>query len=99
MIKHIVVWRMKDLPGRTKRQTAEAMQERFKGLPGLIPGLLRIEIGIDLSRSDASCDVALYSEFESQAALDAYQEHPAHQALLPFIREAATERRLVDYEV
>jgi len=41
----------------------------------------------------------LYSEFDSQAALAAYQEHPAHKALLPFIREAATERRLVDYEV
>ena len=90
---------MKDLPGRTKQQTAEAMQEEFKSLPGIIPGLLRIEIGIDLSRSDASCDVALYSEFESRAALDAYQEHPAHKALLPFIREAVTERRLIDYEV
>jgi Stress responsive A/B Barrel Domain len=98
MIKHIVLWRLKDLPDRSRQETAAAMKEKFESLLGVIPGLRRLEIGIDCSRSDASSDVALYSEFDSQAALAAYQEHQAHKALLPFIREAATERRLVDYE-
>jgi hypothetical protein len=98
MIKHIVFWRLKDLPNRTRTETAVAMKEKFQGLLGVIPGLRRLEIGLDFSRSDASCDVALYSEFDSREALAAYQEHQAHKALLPFIREAATERRLVDYE-
>ena len=98
MVKHIVFWRFKDLPDRTRKETAEALKGKFKGLAGVIPGLRQLEIGVDFSRSDASCDVALYSEFESRTALGAYQEHPAHKALLPFIREAMIERRVVDYE-
>jgi hypothetical protein len=27
-----------------------------------------------------------------------YQAHPLHQAIVPFVGEAASERRLVDYE-
>ena len=46
----------------------------------------------------ASCDLALYAEFESWAALGAYQAHPEHKAMMPFILEARTERRLCDYE-
>ena len=66
---------------------------------GRVPGMLRIEVGLDCSRTDSSSDVALYAEFESRAALDAYQAHPDHKAVMPFILEARSERRLVDYEV
>lgn len=45
---------------------------------GRIPGLLRLEIGEDTSRVDYACDVVLYTEFDSQASLDAYATHPAH---------------------
>jgi len=40
--------------------------------------------------------VALYSEFTSKAAFDAYYVHPAHQEIVGFIRTLATERRVVD---
>ncbi|HHH72640.1 MAG TPA: Dabb family protein, partial [Sulfuricurvum sp.] len=33
-----------------------------------------------------------------KAALEAYQRHPEHQALIPFIGGASSERRVVDYE-
>jgi hypothetical protein len=35
----------------------------------------------------------------TRAALDVYQAHPDHTAVMPFILEARSERRLVDYEV
>lgn len=34
---------------------------------------------------EAPYDIALYSEFISKAALDAYQDYPQHVALKPFI--------------
>jgi hypothetical protein len=34
---------------------------------------------------EAPYDIALYSDFISKAALDAYQEYPQHVALKPFI--------------
>ena len=41
---------------------------------------------------------APYRHFASREALAVYQTHPLHQAIVPFVAEAASERRLVDYE-
>ncbi len=99
MVKHIVFWRLKpEAHGQSAAENARAIKERLESLRGRVPGMLRIEVGIDFSRTDSSCDLALYSEFESRAALDAYQAHPEHKAVMPFILEARSERRLVDFE-
>ena len=100
LIKHLVLWKLKpEAHGRSAAENARAIKEKLEGLRGRVPGMLRIEVGIDFSRTDSSSDVALYSEFETRAALDAYQAHPDHKAVMPFILEARSERRLVDYEV
>ena len=99
MVKHIVLWRLKpEAHGRTAAENARAIKEKLEALRGRIPGLLAIEVGLDFSRTGDSCDLALYSEFESRAALDAYQAHPEHKAVMPFILEARRARHLVDYE-
>ncbi|HEX3698735.1 MAG TPA: Dabb family protein [Polyangia bacterium] len=99
MVKHIVLWRLKETAHGNDRPTnARLIKEKLEALRGQIPGMIRIEVGLDVSRSEQSSDVVLYSEFESRAALDGYQEHPAHKAVMPFILEARVERRLVDYE-
>ena len=98
MLKHIVMWRLKDnAHGNDKTTNARLMKEKLEALMGRIPELKKIEVGIDFSATEMSDDVVLYSEFEDQAALDAYQIHPEHQAVVAFIREAVTSRRLVDY--
>lgn len=100
MVKHIVVWRLKpEAHGRPAADNARAIKEKLEALRGRIPGMLRIEVGLDFSREETSSDVVLYSEFESRAALDAYQIHPEHEAVKGFILEARSERRLVDYEL
>ena len=99
MVKHIVLWRLKpEAHGRPAAENARAIKEKLEALRGRIPGMLTIEVGLDFSRSDNSCDLALYSEFESRAALDVYQAHPEHKAVMPFILEARSQRHLVDYE-
>lgn len=35
----------------------------------------------------------------TREALDAYQIHPEHKKIMPFILEARDERRIVDYEI
>jgi quinol monooxygenase YgiN len=100
LVKHLVLWKLKpEAHGQSAAENARAIKEKLEALRGRIPGLLRLEVGIDFSRTDNSSDVALNSEFESRAALDAYQAHPDHKALMPFILEARSERRLCDYEV
>jgi hypothetical protein len=100
MVVHIVFWRLheRSANGRTKQENALEMKRRFEALVGVIPGLLRCVIGIDFAKTADSADVALYSEFESRAALDAYQPHPAHQEIVAFLKDVRTERRVIDYE-
>ncbi len=100
MIKHIVMWRLKDAAhGNDRRTNAFLIKEKLEALRGRIPGMIAIEAGVDFSASESSGDVVLYSEFVDRAALDAYQENPEHLLLKPFIGEAALDRRVVDYEV
>lgn len=99
MIKHIVIWRLKNRENETTREeTARAIKQRIEGMRGRIPGLLRIEGGVDFSKTSASCDVALYAELESREALAGYQVHPVHEEFKSFIGPRLIERYLVDYE-
>jgi Stress responsive A/B Barrel Domain. len=93
MIKHIVFWRLNDAA------RAPAIKAALEGLNGRIPGLIRLEVGVDSSGDPDCAQVALYSEFESREALAAYHHHPEHVAVAPLVKAARTERRVVDYEV
>ncbi|GAB6123296.1 MAG: Dabb family protein [Dysgonomonas sp.] len=98
MIKHIVMWKLKDeAHGNDKATNAGLVKEKLEALSGKIDGLLKIEVGIDFL-GGGNFDVVLYSELSSKEALDIYQNHPLHQAVLPFIREAVMDRKAVDYE-
>lgn len=99
MIKHLVLWRL--LPtahGNDKATNARLIKQKLEALRGRIAGLEAIEVGIDFAATPSSSDVSLYSEFSSRAALDAYQTHPEHLAVVAFAKEVVAERRVVDYE-
>lgn len=98
MVKHIVMWKLKEeAHGNDKATNARLIKEKLEALNGQISGLIRLEVGIDFL-GEGNLDVVLCSELENREALDTYQNHPLHQALLPFVKEAVTERKAVDYE-
>ena len=98
MIKHIVMWKLKEhAHGNDRATNARLIKEKLESLNGRIPGLQAIEVGLDISAQPSSADVVLYTEFVDAQALRVYQEHPLHLAIVPFVAEAASERRLVDY--
>jgi hypothetical protein len=100
MIKHIVFWTLKETAdGRTAEENARELRSRLEALNGRIPGLVRLEVGIDFSRTECSADVALYSEFVDRASLAAYQVHPEHVAIADFTALIRTTRTIADYEV
>jgi hypothetical protein len=100
MIKHIVLWTLKNRENQQSREaTAAVIKEKIEGMRGRIPGLLHIEGGIDFTKSADSWDVALYAELESREALTGYHVHPAHEAFKEFIGPSRQQRSLIDYEV
>lgn len=100
MIKHIVIWKLKESAhGNTCEENAQIIKSRLEALPAVIPEIVHLEVGLDFSNTESSGDIVLYSEFKTKEDLDKYQAHPEHQALMPFVMEARSERRVVDYEV
>ena len=99
MIRHIVAWRLKDSAlGNDKAANARLLKEKLEALPAQIPVLRSLAVGLDFSATENSADVVLVTEFESRAALAAYQVHPEHKAVVAFVSQVVAERRLVDYE-
>lgn len=100
MLKHIVMWKLKqEAEGADKAANARKMKEMLDGCADLVPGILKFETVIAQPGLEATYDVVLYSEFVSKEALDAYQEHPRHVALKPFIGAIREARQCMDYEI
>jgi len=95
MVKHIVMWRLKN----ESAKTADAMRIKslLEGLAGQIPGMTHIEVGSNFLTDTNSSDVVLYSEFVDRDALDGYQQHPLHLSVVLQVKELVSERRVVDY--
>ena len=96
MIKHIVMWKFKD--GVDEADRLE-MKRQLEALKGVVPGLVDIEIGLDLSKKEASMDMVLYSEFQTLEDLAAYAVHPEHLKVVDFVKPLVCGRAVVDYEV
>ena len=47
---------------------------------------------------ECTCDLVLNSRFTDRAALEAYQHHPEHVAIKPFMAAAVAGRHCVDFE-
>lgn len=97
MIKHIVMWNVRGDTPAEKVQGIALLTRSFESLRGRIPGLLHLEVGVDSSGIDYACDVVLYSEFETQAALDAYASHPEHLRVKQALGDMRVARYQVDY--
>jgi len=98
MIKHIVMWKLKDFAeGADKVQNARRMKIDLEALKATIPQIKHIEVGVNYISSDAAYDVALYSEFESEKDLELYQKHPEHLRIAEFIGKIREQRAVVDY--
>lgn len=94
MIKHIVMWKLKD---ENKTENALKIKTDLEALKNKIDVIVNIEVGINIEKSDAAYDIVLVSEFASQAELDEYQINPDHKAVSGFVRSVVVDRVVVDY--
>jgi hypothetical protein len=99
LIKHIVMWKLKEhAEGADKATNARKMKALLESCSALVPGIGAFEVALAAPGLEATYDVVLYSEFADAAALAAYQHHPVHVAMKPFIGAVRLERQCMDYE-
>jgi len=96
MIKHIVMWNLKE---ENKEKNALEIKTRLEALKTIIPQIHSIEVGRNFNESDMAYDLVLYTEFETKGDLEIYQNHPAHKAVAKFVAEVRTARVVGDYEL
>ena len=97
MVKHIILWQLKDEIA-DKAAVKAGIKEGLEGLAGQIPGLLSITVHTE-GLPSSNADVMLDSSFEDAAALAAYAVHPAHVAVADNAVRPFTKTRLcLDFE-
>jgi quinol monooxygenase YgiN len=100
MLKHIVMWKLKEhAEGADRAANAVKVKALLDACDSLVPGMLKLEVAIAEPGLEATCDVVMYSEFTDKAALDAYQNHPQHVALKPFVGAVREARQCMDYQL
>jgi len=92
MVKHIVLFKLKDQKDRQKALDA------LNSMKGKIEGLLDLEAGADFLSSERSYDIALICTLKDREALDFYQAHPVHQPVKAIMHKIRESSVAVDFD-
>jgi hypothetical protein len=101
MIRHVVMWKLKDeAEGASKEKNAEKMKLILEGLKTSIEEIKNVEVGININgEEDQAFDVVLISDFETDLDYTMYTRNPQHKKAANFIESVVEERFFVDYKV
>lgn len=97
-IRHVVAWRLATQDPAERAEQAARISRELNALKGVVPALIDIAVGPDVVGSP-NWDVALVADVADAEALEAYQQHPAHQAVVGYVRSVVADRVAVDFEV
>lgn len=97
-IRHVVAWKLSTEDADLRADQAAKIAQDLTALRDVVSSIIDIHVGPDVV-GGGNWDVALVADFADQAALDAYQTHPEHQAVVAYVRSVVSDRVAVDFEV
>ena len=99
MIKHVIVWTLKEMSDEEKISVKKNIKENLEALNGKVSGILEITVNTHPLPS-SNADLCLDSTFESAEALSGYAVHPDHVYVADnFVRPFVALRSCIDYEI
>lgn len=100
MVKHVILWTLKDTLSEEEKVTVKAdIKSGLEGLAGQIPGLTEIHVYTE-GLASSNADLMLDSTFEDEEALKGYAVHPKHVAVADGkVRPYTATRTCLDYEI
>lgn len=101
MVKHIILWTLKDGLSEEEKTTIKAsIKEGLESLLGVVPGLVDIKVQIDGRLASSNADLMLDCTLESEEALKGYAVHPAHVAVANGrVRPYTAVRSCLDFQL
>lgn len=96
MVKHIILWTLKE--EFNTDEVKLGIKKNLESLLGVVPRLLEIKVQTEKLPS-SNADVMLYSVFENYDALKGYAVHPEHVKVADtFVRPFTKQRSCIDFE-
>lgn len=94
MLKHLVLWKLKD----PSEENLKKLQDLLNSMRKKIPFIIHVEAGINIDKSsDSSYDIAIYSTFAGPEAFHDYLNHPYHLEVAETLKQYVSETAKVDY--
>ena len=99
MVKHIVVWKIKDqYDGLKKFEIIKKIKMDLEDLKFMIPQIKKLEVGVNIeSINVTNFDICVYSEFDTKNDFDIFIKHPARLEVSNFIIKVREDKGVVDY--
>ena len=99
MLRHIVSWKLTGADISEVDEQVERIAQDLESLAGRIPGLRGIQVVRNVVNPGRNFDAAVIADFDDEAALRAYIEHPAHVEAASYLTSVTVQRACVDYEL
>ena len=99
-LRHIVMWTLKEeAEGHSRHENMLKARDLLLQFASLTPDIELFEVGIRTDGLDCTSDLILNSVFKDEASLKAYQNHPDHVAVKPFMKAVVQQRSCMDFWV
>ena len=98
MVRYCVMWKFKPSDGKTPKEIAEDVKERYESLMGLIPGLEGIEVGVNRNDSASAYDAIMIADFKNWDALADYKADTRRDNVRKYVETLADVRARVEFE-
>lgn len=100
MIRHIVMWNLyEQAEGADKATNLQKAKALLLSCAQVVPGISIFEVATATPGMDCTNDLVLHMLVDDAQVLAAYQNHPQHMAIKPFMKAVVKERRCMDYSL
>ena len=97
MVRHIILWKLKETMTDGEKAAARAeAKRRLEALNGQIEGLISLTVITDRLPS-STADMMLDSSFTDAEALAGYQVNPKHLEAAGYVRSVVESRLCLDF--
>lgn len=97
MIRHIVMFKTKEMPEKEKMVAIEKLKAAIDVMEDGVPEVRFLQTGININLRPQAFDLVLVSDFESNEDFNTYRNHPMHQKVMDVIKEVVDRVHVVDF--
>jgi hypothetical protein len=97
MLRHIVMFKMKELPATEKAEGVARLKAAVDAMEAGVPQVKYLQTGVNFNPRPQAFDLVLVSDFASEEDLDIYRDHPMHQKVMDVIHDVVEKVHVVDF--